>query len=92
MKYPDFTEASCAGIGEIMFFPMPNDDEDESTARFIDVDGVKKICAACPVQQACAEWAIHHEKYGIWGGLTPLERSKIRRQRNIMVDDPMGWR
>lgn len=89
MKYPDFTEASCVGIGMELFFPVPHDDEDESKARFIDVDAVKKVCASCPVLEQCAEWAIHHEKWGIWGGLTPQERNKIRKQRNIFVEDPI---
>ena len=42
----------------------------------------KQICASCPYQIRCAEWAIvKGETLGIWGGLTPRERSDIRRAR-----------
>lgn len=43
----------------------------------------KQICASCPYQVECAEWAIaKHETLGIWGGLTPRERADIRRARS----------
>lgn len=39
----------------------------------------KKFCEQCPVKALCAEYAIvANEQFGIWGGLTPLERSRIR--------------
>jgi WhiB family redox-sensing transcriptional regulator len=42
----------------------------------------KQICSGCPYQIRCAEWAIvKGETLGIWGGLTPRERSDIRRTR-----------
>lgn len=38
----------------------------------------KQACKACPVINQCAEYAIkHREVYGIWGGLSPLERKTI---------------
>lgn len=43
----------------------------------------KQICSECPYQIRCAEWAIaKEERLGIWGGLTPRERSDIRRARS----------
>lgn len=82
MKFPDFSEAACAGIGVESFF------EDEETGTFLNLQAVKKVCAFCPIQDTCAEWGIHHEKYGIWGGLTPHERRELRKKRNILVVDP----
>jgi Transcription factor WhiB len=39
----------------------------------------KTLCALCPVQQECADWAIDTaEPEGIWGGLTPDERAAAR--------------
>jgi hypothetical protein len=33
------------------------------------------FCEACPVRKACGEWAdVNNETYGVWGGLTPMER------------------
>lgn len=42
----------------------------------------KKLCKACPARKACAEYAIvAKEQYGIWGGLSPKQRSRIRNQK-----------
>ena len=35
----------------------------------------KAICGVCPVRQPCSEHAIQiREPFGIWGGLTEVER------------------
>lgn len=46
-----------------------------------------KICGTCEVQAECLEWALHHERHGIWGGTTPSQRADIRAKRNIIVDE-----
>jgi WhiB family redox-sensing transcriptional regulator len=41
----------------------------------------KELCAACPVQRECLEYANDNEEPdGIWGGLTPIERRKEPRR------------
>jgi len=35
--------------------------------------------------QECAEWGIRNERFGIWGGLSAVERKRIRRQRGITL-------
>ncbi len=62
---------------------------DQPTALFYP-DGVwdrpkaaeaRAVCNACPVRPACLEYALtHHEKYGMWGGLTPAQRQKYLRR------------
>lgn len=50
------------------------------------VKEAKAICAGCPVQQKCLEWALYYpEVDGIWGGTTPLERRRMRRTMKITV-------
>lgn len=44
------------------------------------------ICAACDIKSECAEYAIHTEPYGFWGGLTAIERHQIRKRMNITID------
>lgn len=39
----------------------------------------KAVCAECPARQPCLEWALKYEREGVWGGTTPHERQKIRR-------------
>jgi len=42
----------------------------------------KRVCAECPVRQQCLEHALSvPEQFGIWGGLTELERAEEARRR-----------
>ncbi len=49
-----------------------------------DLEGMRKaqqICATCPVQEACLEFALEtNQTLGIWGGTTPNERRRLRRE------------
>jgi WhiB family redox-sensing transcriptional regulator len=66
------TKASCLGLEPQTFFP--ENDEDAGPA--------KAVCGACPVQEACLEYAlVRREKEGVWGGCTERERRRIIRQR-----------
>lgn len=41
----------------------------------------KRICAGCPVQEQCLDFAVrNNETMGIWGGKSERERRAIRRQ------------
>lgn len=64
--------ALCAEVGGDYWFPNKGDTTIEA----------KAICARCPVRQACAEFAISHRlDDGVWGGLSPIERARVRRER-----------
>lgn len=40
----------------------------------------KRVCARCPVRVECLNWALEHdERFGIWGGLSERERTKLRK-------------
>ena len=42
----------------------------------------KAICAVCPVQQPCLEFALSSDvSCGVWGGTTESERRVLRRQQ-----------
>ncbi len=49
----------------------------------------KKICNGddetppCPVRDECRDWGIRHEKFGIWGGLTEIERRRERKRLGV---------
>ncbi|WP_435124501.1 WhiB family transcriptional regulator [Actinacidiphila sp. bgisy144] len=63
--------AACRGLdpttAERLFFPAPR-------ARG-DIAQAKRICATCPVKQACFDYALDTEsRRGMWGGLTETER------------------
>ena len=44
--------------------------------------GVQLICASCPVQGDCLDYALDHdERFGIWGGMSSRERRRLHRVR-----------
>jgi len=44
----------------------------------------KRVCATCDVRLACLDWALSfpdaHDLYGVYGGLTVIERRKLRKR------------
>jgi WhiB family transcriptional regulator, redox-sensing transcriptional regulator len=71
-----FKLAQCRGVDTEVFYPVQekfNLDEE----RYI----TQRLCGNCPVKEACLEWALVHERYGIWGGTTPWRRGHIRKAR-----------
>jgi WhiB family redox-sensing transcriptional regulator len=66
-------DAAACRETDIDFFPSPEDSAGISRA--------KAVCAACPVAADCLEYAIETRQHeGIWGGHTPKERNRLRRQ------------
>jgi WhiB family transcriptional regulator, redox-sensing transcriptional regulator len=64
--------AACRGVDPDIFYPLDDDDAEDA----------KAVCAQCPVQQACLEWALtNRERDGVWGGATERERRRIIRRR-----------
>lgn len=71
----------CAETAPDIFF-IDSDDGATPAEVYAGRKIAKQICSECPYQVECAEWAIDKgETLGIWGGLTPRERSDIRRAR-----------
>jgi WhiB family redox-sensing transcriptional regulator len=69
-------QAACRGPEAALFFaptlPEGRPERDEREAR------AKSICAICPVQPECLEYALRiREPHGIWGGLNEVERRMI---------------
>ena len=60
--------AICAGEDPSIFFPAHGD------------PGVaaRNVCANCPVQMDCLEYAIAADKWGIWGGWDRDQRRALR--------------
>lgn len=81
MNYPDFSQARCREVGVEFFFTNEENERDVSVYEL-----GKKICSGCPIRKECLEWAVLHEAHGLWGGLTPRERLKLRSKRNITLE------
>lgn len=76
-----FTGALCASIGPEMYYPQTTtlDAEDKMAVQ---------LCLNCNIKEACLEWALIHERDGIWGGMTPKGRKRERRRRRWGLTEP----
>ena len=75
---PDFIPAGmvppCRKVDPELFFPVLGDRYEEARA----------VCATCPLREPCGLWAIDaKERFGMWGALTPEERSTLSRTRGL---------
>jgi WhiB family redox-sensing transcriptional regulator len=67
-------DAACRDLDTAIFFP-DSEDASESAAA-------KAVCSGCPVRAACLEFALStRQDDGVWGGLTEVERRRLRRRR-----------
>lgn len=73
-------QAACKGLDpEIFFSSDAFESKQEKDEREV---AAKAVCAACPVREQCLDYALRAgERYGIWGGLTELERRSLQRRR-----------
>lgn len=77
--FPALEDAACRGL----------DPEEFYAEGGITVRRAKSICDECSVRDACLEWALQREEFGIWGGTTAKERAAIRRARGLRLQ-PAG--
>ena len=72
--------AACLPFPSILFFGV--DDNETPVERRGREERAKEICAVCPVRKECLDYALAtKEPYGIWGGLTEVERKSRLRGR-----------
>jgi WhiB family redox-sensing transcriptional regulator len=83
--YVELTE-QIVGVGEVPCQQAPDiffiDKGDPIGPEKIRMS--KTLCADCPVQMLCLEYALEaKERDGIWGGLTRNERDALKRNRIV---------
>ena len=61
-------DAACAQVATDMFFPEVGGSNRDA----------QSICAGCPVRAQCLELGLD-EDFGIWGGLSTLQRKRMRK-------------
>lgn len=74
-------EGLCRGNHSHLFFPPSTiERKDERERREMKA---KAICSVCQVQGECLDYAVTiREPYGIWGGLTEIERRQLLARNN----------
>ncbi|WP_020170086.1 WhiB family transcriptional regulator [Gordonia polyisoprenivorans] len=57
-------------------------DQESQTVRRCREVAAKRVCASCPILEACRDYALTaREPYGVWGAMTPPERAHVLRAR-----------
>lgn len=74
-----FENPPCASVNNLEIFFAKDPDEPGYTNSDSEYREAKKVCMGCQYRIECAEWGIKHEIHGLWGGLTPRERQRMRR-------------
>ena len=78
-EYADDWRATgaCRSADPDLFFPVAT-----GTVAAVQVRKAQLVCAGCRVRQECFDFAMRSgETHGVWGGTTPQERIRARRQR-----------
>lgn len=81
---PQLEDAVCAGIDPEVWFPIQYRHK-QTGEDHPDVKTAKGLCRVCPAQVECLEWGLRVDReeggrYGIYGALTPDERSKLQEE------------
>ena len=78
----DWTDlAACRSHPHDWWHPEPRPDSRGQTSRE-QYEQARAVCRLCPVRDECLDHALAHgEAFGMWGGMTPRERSNERRRR-----------
>lgn len=76
--FPGAERALCKEVGPGPFFPPMGSNGHEG----------KRICAQCPVRDACERFAVEEFiREGIWGGTTRMDRRRIWKERGMTPPD-----
>lgn len=80
MTYPKFTGTEpCTQVGWEHFYLQ------DGSSGWTNLNKMRALCAGCPMQVECLEYALEHERYGFWAGTTENERARIRKSRTLMA-------
>jgi WhiB family redox-sensing transcriptional regulator len=72
---------ACRGAAGSVFF-APDTGREPSAERLRRLVAAKRVCARCPVREACRGYALENEEeFGVWGGLSEVERRELIAER-----------
>jgi WhiB family transcriptional regulator, redox-sensing transcriptional regulator len=71
---------ACTSADPDLFFPISLSGSGQEQVR-----QARDVCARCAVRATCLEFALSTgQTYGIWGGTTPEERTRLLRRRRLV--------
>lgn len=69
-------DGNCRAYPPAVFFPSDG----------AGVEIARRICATCPVQAQCLEYALAQKvEHGVWGGCSERERRRIAKRRRAAL-------
>jgi hypothetical protein len=95
-KFPDYDGTqSCAGSDTNFFYEFESQSELHEPFMEYHTDArereqlqyLTRVCTQCPFLTKCFGYAVKHESHGFWGGTSPRQRHKLRREYNIILDE-----
>ena len=70
---------ACRGESTSLFF---HPDGERGPARARRQAAAKAVCASCPIQRGCLQWALDTgQEAGVWGGTSEDERRALKRRQ-----------
>ena len=70
----DWEKAECLGMDTDLFYRI---EEERNSTAYKYINAVRSVCGRCPIQMDCLAYAFGNENFGVWGGLTSLERKSM---------------
>lgn len=67
----NWDKAECWDSNLDLFYDV---EEERNAYAYNYINAVRSICARCPILRDCLTYAFKYERYGVWGGLTSVER------------------
>lgn len=68
----DWEQAACRGsVYTDIFYSV---EEERNVRAYEYINALRSICLSCPIWKQCLTYAMEHEIYGVWGGMTSIER------------------
>ncbi len=71
------SQGLCAQIGPESFWP----------GKWENYSAARAICGMCDVRDTCGAYGVGNDEWGMWGGLSPRERTDVRTGRDDTSSD-----
>jgi hypothetical protein len=76
------TNAACRYVDPDLHFPKTN-----TPGGLKQLREAKRVCAGCPVRQACLDWALKTgQTSGVWGGKSVRQRKEMHWRKESSLD------
>lgn len=88
-------DPACSTVDPELFFPQEIEVTNTKIIhKYTNLSTAKKICASCPLQLSCLEYALRNHEVGVWGGTTESQRDDLRKGRKSLPrrkPTPLLW-